>query len=117
MAPSTKGKRKDEEEIYINAQKISKGEFWQIPLPFTDFLVSVILLGSSSLPVSLLFQHFSLPSLQVSGLLQVPGNPTSIPTFFDFYSSFPIPASHFQPTGFLCPAFSHRLFVSFFCSL
>ena len=45
MAPFTIGKRKDEEEIYVNAQQISKGEFWQIPLPFTDFLVSVILLA------------------------------------------------------------------------
>ena len=122
MAPFTKGKRKDEEEIYVNAQQISKGEFWQIPLPFTDFLVSVILLGSSSLPVSLLFQHFSLPSLQVSvsGLLEVLGNPTSIltpyPTFFDCYSSLPIPASYFQPagsclplsaTGFLFPSSVH----------
>ena len=63
----------------VNAQQISKGEFWQIPLPFTDFLVSIILLGSSLLPASPLFQYFSLPCLQFSGLLQVLGNAISIP--------------------------------------
>ena len=102
MAPFTKGKRKDEEEIYVNAQQISKGEFWQIPLPFTDFLVSIILLGSSLLPASPLIQYFSLPCLQFSGLLQVLGNAISIPVPY--------------PNIFYCHSSSLLLFVSFFWS-
>ena len=116
MAPFTIGKRKDEEEIYVNAQQISKGEFWQIPPPFTDFLVSVILLVSN-FHIFQVFWKFSL-SLLFFSRLQCHKQFNLYSRFFltlccflfkSSNSSIPLPACLFSS-----PIFSLMLLVPYF---